>query len=244
MASIVKKRDRYYARIIYNDSNGKRREKTFSLMTKQETVAKQKLPEVQQREDLFKAGQITLKQVVNGDIERSMPLTEDFIEHQKLMGRSPGTIELYNTTFKITEQIVNLRNPELLKRDDFKVLVTTLKNIYENNHTINIHLRNIRAYLNWLLNEGKISKMPFQITSFKTAKRKPHYFSRKEMIKILLAARKDKELFARIVVHAGTGLRLNEFDKSFYHEGFVRTYDPCKNGLERDVPISDEVLKY
>ena len=75
-------------------------------------------------------------------------------------------------------------------------------------------------------------------------KKNPRYFTDREMEKVLEASKSEPELYTRTYVHWKTGLRLRELDKSYLENGFIRTYDPCKNETERVIPVDKETAYF
>ena len=244
MAGLRKLKGKFYARINYI-VDGKRKEKLIPLHTKQEAKARRLLPDIEQREKLFKSGVIGIEQITGNEIPKNQPLIDEFIEYKKLeQNISDKTIILYNYALDTFMEIFQGRNIRLLQKQDYKRFLEQMRIKYPNSNTINIRLRSIKSFLNWMVESGVIEKVPFKIKSISVQKKQPKYFSDKEMNIILDNCKNQPELYARIYVHLKTGLRLRELNNSYYENGYIRTFNPVKHGLERAIPINDTTEFY
>ena len=239
MAGLRKLRDKYYSRIWYK-KNGKRKEKLIPLHTESEKRARELNTEVEKQERAFKQDIITLDEIESKPLTDLDELVDEFFKYLEVSGKSEGTISLYNLALDTFSEIYEGVDIELLGKQDYTEFLSKMKDRYPNNTTCNIRLRSIRAFLNWCLEHDKIKKLPFKIKKLPVKKTKPRYFSDKEINLILAEASQDKELYARIYVHWKTGLRRGELHSSYFENGFIKTYNPIKNGKERSIPIDKE----
>lgn len=245
MAGLRKISDRYYARIIYYDDNQKQHEKTISLKTKDKKRARSLLKSVEKQETAFKNGIIALDDIKPKEPSDIEAMIDDFYHHLRVTERSPKTIELYRYALETFSEIYSDQDIELLGKKDYTNFLETMKKYYPNNTTCNIRLRSIRSFLNWSNDTGRISEVPFKIKQLPTNNgKKVKYFTDKEIDMILEETKQDSELFARIYTHLKTGLRRAEIHKSELVNGFIKTYDPVKNGKERSIPINEATAKY
>lgn len=240
MAALRKLKGKFYARISYFDPNGRRKEKLIPLNTRQRAKAERLLPLVEDRERLFKMGVINLDEVSVDRLPDLQPLVDDFISYLERNNRSPKTIHLYLLSLDSFSKFMADRNIEHLGRQDYPAFLGFMKEIYPNPQTLNIRLRSIRAFLNWLTETGRIKANPWRIRQMPVRRKRPVYFSDAEMDRILEAAKPNPELYARIYIHWKTGLRLRELKNSYLENGFIRTFNPCKHGIERDIPADRE----
>jgi len=243
MAGLRKLRGKYYARINYAE-NGKRKEKLIPLYTKQRPKAEKLLKEIESREMGFKMGFLgadKLNVSVNPNIQ---PLIDDFTENLKLHGRSKKTRDLYDLSLAAFSDIFKGKDINLITQQDYSNFMLEMKTKYTNINTLNIRLRNIRAFLNWLVETEHLEKLPFKIKQLQVSRKRPRYFTDAEMQKIFKKIKKHPELYARVYTHWKTGLRLRELKSSYYENGYIKTFNPVKNGIEREIPVDTETMKY
>ena len=243
MAGLKYTRGKYWARIWYKE-NGKQKEKLIDLKTSDKEKAKKLKQGIDKQEKLFKQGTINLEDIVvkePTDLER---MIEEHRKYLKISDKKETTISLYRQALETFSNIYKDQDIELLSEQDYTDFLSKMKDRYPCNTTCNIRLRSIRAFLNWLQETGRIQEVPFKIKTLPVKQSKPRYFSDQEMEKILDEASGNKELYARIIVHWKTGLRLSEIHKSYVEEKFLKTYDPIKKGQERAIPINDEIARY
>ncbi len=243
MATLRKARNLWYARISYK-KDGKPAEKLIPLHTKQRAKAERLLPEIKNQEKAYKAGVIELNEIGLRDIPKIQPLIDSYIDYLELNNRSQKTIVMYNFSLGIFANIFKGQDITLLSKADYKPFLQALKKCYTNLNSLNIVLRNTRAFLRWCIENNHLKKLPFKIKQFSIQKKKPKYFNDFEMEKILNQAKPDNELYCRIYVHWKTGLRLREFKNSYLENGFINTFNPCKNGQERTIPVDQKTAYF
>ncbi|MCF7741144.1 MAG: tyrosine-type recombinase/integrase [Candidatus Marinimicrobia bacterium] len=243
MAGLRKLKGKYYSRIWYKNDQGKRREKLIPLNTKSKRRARELNKEVEKQERAFKQGLMNLDEIEPRHLTDLDHIIDQFFNYLNVSGKSEATISLYRLALDTFSEIYQGVDIELLGKQDYTDFLSKMKDYYPNNTTCNIRLRSIRAFLNWCLETGKIKRIPFKIRQLPVKKTKPRYYSDQEMELILNEAKADKELYARIYTHWKTGLRRGELHNSYFENGFIKTYDPIKNGKERSIPISKETRK-
>jgi len=242
MATLRHLRGKYYARIRYK-KQGSRSEKLIPLNTSHEANARKLMKQINKQEVQFKKGIIGINQIEvrePTDLEEYM---EEFIEFKRINGISESTISLYRLAFDTLKEIYANTDLQSLTKSDYTDFIKQMRGYYPCKTTLNIRLRSIRSFFNWLADNDKIRQVPFDIRQLPTPKKKPRYFSDSEMRQILDAI-DDQQVYARVYLHWKTGLRLSELHNSYLENGFVKTYNPIKHGAERSVPIDDKTAEY
>ena len=240
MASLRQLKGKLYARISYFAPNGQRKEKLIPLTTKQRAKAEKLLPQINEKERLFKSGTIGIDEIEISEPPELQPLIDDFIQYLQRNNRNPKTINLYNLALDSFAEYMTRKNINYLNRQEYPDFLDKMKSLYPNVQTLNIRLRSIRAFINWLAETERIKANPWKIKQLPVQRKRPVYFTDAEMGWILEAAKPNPELYARVYIHWRTGLRLNEFTNSYLDKHFIRTFDPCKHGIERDIPADRE----
>ena len=161
MSSLRKSRGKWYIRLRLAG----RKEKVFPTFTGDERVAKARLREFQSNEWKVRAGimaESELEQVKMGEAEKR------FLVHCKHTGLRPKTIISYELALKdlrkvfpqsfpvktLTTKHINEMRKKLLKQErTFKD--GTKRKLSAS--TVNIRLRNIKAFLNWLVREKHLA---------------------------------------------------------------------------------------
>lgn len=254
MASLQQYRDKYYAVISYKQ-DGKYKTKLVPLHLKQKKRAESRLLEVQRQEKLFKEGRIKLSDISveeppeeikekNHNYKRSWTLVINRFLKYKRRHVSKKTVQVYEVALRRLKNIFAEKKYKDITRQDRDRFEEGLTEIYSNKTSYNIYLRSIRAFFNWLKDEGKIKELPFKFKQKATKPNRPKYFTQDQINMILDEARKQSdELYARIYFHFNTGCRLSEIHKAIYHNGFIKITDPIKHGAERSIPIDEETKR-
>ena len=240
MAGLRRSKDKYFARIRYFDENDRRLEKTIPLKTNKQEIAERMLEQINKQEEAFNAGIISLDEIQVQQPTELAKLFDDFFIYLEVKGNTARTISAYKYTYGILNCIYDDINFELLSQNDFTDLLRQLRKQYTNSYSINVHLRNFRAFLNWAVDTGRLKKLPFKIKTVSIGKKKPRYFSDNEMKQILCALNDDPEVYANVYVHWKTGMRIGELVNTYYEKGFIKTYKPLKHGIERSIPIDQD----
>jgi len=242
MAGLRQINNYYYARIWYYVDD-KKKEKSIPLKTKNKDRAKELLEGIEQQEKAFKEGIISLDDIGIREPTDLKKYIDQFYNYLQVNDKSPETIELYKLALSTFEEIYEGEDIEILSNQDYTDFLSKMKERYPNNNTCNIRLKSIRAFLNWLSDTGRIEAVPFKIKKLPVKKKRPRYFSDQEMELILEEAKDNKGFYARIFLHWKTGLRLRELSDSYLDNGFIKTYEPEKNGVERSIPVDQETQK-
>jgi|TARA_Y100000310_G_C20586226_1_gene765532 integrase/recombinase XerD len=156
---------------------------------------------------------------------------------------SKSTIDSYNLAlgdlmgaFKPSTSIHEL-TPE-----SHDVLIRYLKDRTYSVTTINIRLRSIRAFFNWLKKRRYVSNLPFDIRELKVEKRYKKFIKPEEM-EAIYAHIENPVAVSAIRVYEHTGIRKSELTNSTLEGGgrFLRVIG--KGNKERIVPLPPQVLE-
>ncbi|MCH8838315.1 MAG: site-specific integrase [Candidatus Marinimicrobia bacterium] len=106
--------------------------------------------------------------------------------------------------------------------------------------TVNIRLRGIRAFLNWLQANGKIDSLPGKVSLVKIDRQLPKFFTPQELDKIFSAIEEPK-LKAVYRLLSETGLRRMELFNCTLEGEYLHLHD-TKGRRDRLVHISPELI--
>ena len=244
MASLVKKRQKYYIRIRL--PGGK--EKTISTGTGNLREAERRLRLVEDREILFKARLISEAELEDLGLQDA---TRRFIKDCKLSGRRPTTIASYELAL---QNLVDANTPELpvssLNRKHVQKMVVMLqeqKKKKTKDHlqdtTINIRIRSVNAFLNWLHQEGYILDK-LKVPVIKVDEPLPKFLTPDELDSLYEKVNNPKML-STLKVYEGLGIRLSELHHS-HREGnyIIIPAKFSKSRRDRMIPISKDLIHH
>ena len=106
--------------------------------------------------------------------------------------------------------------------------------------SVNIRLRAIRAFLNWLVATGKVEHLPGKLALIKADEELPKFFSPAELNKIM-AQITDPKMKATIKLLAETGLRRSELAMCALKDGYLHLRH-TKGRRDRLVALPMELL--
>lgn len=144
--------------------------------------------------------------------------TEDFNLMAKVEGRSDKTLSLYDYVFhRFLEQISGERGIETIETRDIREYLAFLRDDGLKNTSVAIHYRVLKAFFNWLIEEGEIPESPMEgIKEPKTPKKFPKALDEEYVEQLLHTAKNWRRTLAgyrnytMIMTFLDTGLRLNE----------------------------------
>jgi site-specific recombinase XerD len=143
---------------------------------------------------------------------------EDFKLMAKVEGRSEKTLSLYEYVFS---RVLEQANEEVIVGNiapkDIREYLAFLMDDGLKNTSVAIHHRVLKAFFNWLVNEGSLPKSPMEnIKQPKTPKKFPKTLEEEHVNKLLHTAKNWRRTWAGyrnytiILTFLDTGLRLNE----------------------------------
>lgn len=143
---------------------------------------------------------------------------EDFKLMARVEGRSDKTLNLYDYVFgRFSKQIQEEVVVQEIEARDIRQYLALLMDEGLKNTSVAIHYRVLKAFFNWLVDEGKLSESPMQgIKEPKTPKKFPKVLDEEHVDKLLHTAKNWRRTWAGyrnftiIMTFLDTGLRLNE----------------------------------
>lgn len=256
MAFMRKIKDRYYVSLKLR--NG--RQKTISLKTSNERYAKQRLRKIQEMEVMVKAkimDEMELLETLqlNGvDSLTISALTKRYLRYCTNIIK-PSTKDMYRSAFNdlkvLFGEYFDVRD---FRPTDSDRLLDGLKrmnryikklNTYVpkyNATSINIRLRNIKAFLYWCVENQFIKNMPFRIRQLTVDENSPSFLT-DDQIKKLFDACRDKQplIHDAFMIFLNTGMRRGELQNSeLLENNFLKIYAE-KTYMRRIIPFPPEL---
>ena len=244
MASLVKKRQKYFIRIRL--PGGK--EKTISTGTGNLREAERRLRLIEDREILFKARLISEAELEDLGLQEA---TKRFIKDRKLSGRRPTTIDSYELAM---QNLVDANTPQVpvssLNRKHVQKMVVMLqkqkkKKTTDNlqDTTINIRIRSVNTFMNWLYKEGYILDR-IKASEIKVDEPLPKFLTPGELDD-LYAKVSNPKMLSTLKVYEGTGMRLSELHHSYRNGGFIIIpAEFSKSRRDRMIPIDEDLIHH
>ena len=150
-------------------------------------------------------------------------------------GITASTMKSYKYATGDFEKCFNhIRRFRELNSQHFPILVEYLKRHYSDT-TVNIRLRGIRAFLNYLVEKEFIKSLPFNVKQLKMDKHPPKFLTPGELDKIYEQV-EDPALLSIYKTLEVTGMRVGELRNSFRDGLFIRI-TKSKGRKERIIPI-------
>jgi len=245
MASLRQRGRNYEARVTWR-IDGRKKEKTILLDTTLESVAEIRKLEVNKNEALIKHGlDVSFPwQNENGKVDiihynlESAKL--DWKESLILNRMKSGTIEIYLTAIenlmRVCGKTCSVKDVQFQDIEKMKQ-----KSSHLSDTTINMRLRAIKTFFNWLCDNEKIIKPP-KIKQISIGVTLPRYYSEEEFGLIL--SKVDDELLRRMFrFYRDTGCREFEpFDSKLNSIGLVIPSGRTKNSYERTIELNEEQI--
>ncbi|MBI1742381.1 site-specific integrase [Candidatus Acetothermia bacterium] len=142
---------------------------------------------------------------------------EAFTLFARIEGRSPKTIQTYHVAFQDLTGFLGSSNVELLQltSGDFRRWIETRLNEDYSKVTINIRLRALRAFFNWLVQEGYLQQSPLeQVKQLRVPKQYPYVLAEIQVQALLKAIDRNtwtgKRNWAIVLTLLDTMLRRSE----------------------------------
>lgn len=107
--------------------------------------------------------------------------------------------------------------------------------------TVNINLRAIRAFFNWIVDNDLSERVPFKIKMVKTEKENPKFLLPDEL-QAIYKLMDDYELKSTFRVYERTGMRLAELNNSRREGNFI-IITKTKGKRERIVPLDSDIIE-
>ena len=249
MASLRKRGKQNYARVKWN-VDGRHKEKLINLNTSCPTEANIRVKIVTLSEVLIKGGKQVSFPWQNDEgkvtiIEYSLKQAqEEWLQSLKINRISEGTIEIYNSAIRNLIQFYGAKKSvSTLKHKHIENLKKKLAHLSVT--TINMRLRAIRTFFNWLKDNDMIKRVP-KVKQIKVQASQPQYFTEDEFELVLKTIECEHKAqyqeFYRF--YRATGFRLKEpFNGKLKGNQLYIEAGTTKNSYSRYVRLSDIELQ-
>jgi site-specific recombinase XerC len=244
MASLVKKRNKYYIRVRLKGG----KEKTIPTQTGNRREAERRLRLVQDNEILMKANLQAEADLENLELEEAV---NRFIKDRKSNGIRQSTIDSYELAL---DNLKDANTPSLqvsmLSKKHIQKMVEMLhsKKIRDTKETvkdstINIRIRSVNAFTNWLFQQGNILA-PIKFKQIKLDEQLPKFLTPDELDEFYKKV-DNPVLLSTFKVYEGTGIRLSELHNS-HQEGnyIIIPAEHSKSRRDRMIPIDADTLRH
>jgi integrase/recombinase XerD len=212
MAELLKQKNSPYWYIRYTDDIGKRRK--FSSKTKNKSMALKIKNDYEAQEMAIKHG-IVEKKKKKSDISLNNAIN-DFLDDKKISGLAIGTIKNYRLALvNLQDALGSLTSIYKIGPTDRPVIRRYFrKTLRLNPQGTNIRLRSIKVFMRWLVKNGFLDKVPFEIDrdtfiKIKDVDKKPRFLMPGEFEKVMDEFVNDNmKAYCRLAFRLG--LRLGE----------------------------------
>jgi len=248
MASIRKRRGKYYSYVRWYDEMGDRHGKDIPLKTDKKNIAVMRNNEVEKVEDLISQGDNwEFGWMAEGGKPKLIRLSvEDAIEKfyavKKLDNLKPRTFEAYeqglNAFMKAVGRAYAIENVGHSE-------ITIFKKWSKKRHspvTTNLCLQKMKSFLIFCYDMGYIKKQ-VKIDMLKINTKKPMYLTETNMLKLFSSNMMDLHYRKAFYFYAMTGCRLMEpFNGYVSGNWLIIDLDASKSGVEREVHLNKITL--
>lgn len=232
MATMRKIKGRYYIRIF-----SKGRVKSFATGTGDKTKAKKKLKEIKEREYEFKAG-MNDRILIDGPKDLAECIEIYLKSCSKRLALK--TVKCYSVALEHLQSAFRAYNIDEIRSTDQERLFKEFEKRNYNPTTININLRGVRAFFNWLVENELAGRQPFKIKMVRLENQNPK-FLRPAELEAIYKLIDDDDLKSTFRVYERTGMRLSELRNS-KREGNYINITKTKSKIERLVRLDMDVI--
>ncbi|HCN23906.1 MAG TPA: hypothetical protein DIS65_00870 [Candidatus Marinimicrobia bacterium] len=249
MASIKKRRGKYYSRITWYSESQKRREKQIPLNTDLKSEAVIRNHEVEKVEDLIKQGENwQFPWMGEGGKKKLIRLSiadalEKFYAVKMLDNLRPRTFEAYKQGLNPFMDVIGSDYPiESVGLSEINIFKEWSKRHNHSPSTTNLCLQKIKSFLKYCYDMQYI-KTEVKFDMIKVKDKPPMYLSEDKILKLF--GSESVELHYRKVFYfyTVTGCRLQEpFNGYINGNWLIVDTDISKTGEEREVELNDNTL--
>ena len=245
MAGLSKRGIMWVARVQWRDVNGQKKEKQISLRTKSKVTAMERMIAVNRVKADIKAGMVFSFPWMNDEGEtKVLQLTLADAVKTWLIKRKKSNIR-HNTQIMnelslsyFVDAVGASRPLKSISHSDIDSYVAFLEQRGNNDTTINIRLRTVKAMMNYYLKTEMINKMPL-IEQRKTAKKDPIYISDKDFLAMMQIEKLD-DFYKRVFLfYRETGMRLREPFIATLNGSWIDIPPETKSKVGRSIEVSD-----
>jgi integrase len=248
MASVRKMRDKYYSRVRWYDSLGKRSEKLIPLKTDKKSEAIIRNHEVERVEDLISQGENwEFGWMAEGGKPKLLHLSidqavEQFYAVKRLDNLKPRTFEAYaqglNAFMEAVGKNVSIENVDMSEINEFK----RWSKKRHSQVTTNLCLQKIKSFLIYCYDMGYIKKQ-IKIKMLDVKAKSPMYLTETNMLKLFSSDMIERHYRKAFYFYAITGCRLNEpFKGNINGNWLIIDSESSKTGVEREVQLNNITL--
>lgn len=260
MASLIKRRGKWYSRVLWYDNTGKRKEKQIPLRTKSKVEARSRLSQVERHQKeiielygkyenynfpwmnddgVLKIECFTFEKAVNEwiGLRKSQGMADTTIDRNKhsmnsIMDVLGRNIRLSDLTTKSIESYTNVMQKRTygMQKQEYKP------------QGVNINLRTLRTFLNWTVHRDYIVKVPY-FSLVKVDKSLPSYISDGDFENIMKLGWLDEHYKNAFQFFRGSGCRLSEpFIGELIGTILVIPAKYSKSRMEKEIEIDIQYL--
>ena len=260
MAILKKRGKKWYARVLWYDNTGIRKEKQVPLRTKSKVEARIRLSQVEKHRneiiELAKTGEKYIFPWMNDDgvlkidVFTFQNAVDEWIGLRKSQGIADSTINRNKCSMNTFIDILggNIRLSDVTTKS-IEVYADTMQKrthgIQEKRYKpngININLRTLRTFLNWSVRRNYIASLPY-FSTVKTAKSLPSYISDNDFEKIIKLDWLDDHHKKAFQFFRDTGCRLSEpFIGELSGTVLVIPAKYSKSRMEKEIEIDIQYL--
>ena len=244
MASIDKRRNKYYSRVSWRNDLGQQKAKLIPLKTDKKSVAVVRNNEVERVEDLIRQGENWefgwmaeggRPKLIRKSIEQAF---EEYLSVKKIEGIRHKTIDLYQLALS-----------SLMNRIGYTVSIELITDSHINewkdwsrkNHapnTTNIYLSKMRTFFKFCYKK-KYIKNELDIEMVKADRKPPMYLSETKLGQLFKTDMVDEHFRKAFLFYAMTGCRLKEpFEGVINGDWLIITPDVSKSHKTREVELN------
>jgi len=220
MSTLKKRRAKWYARVLWYDNTGKKKEKQIPLKTESKVVARTRESQVaKHREEIielyYKGESYSFPWMNDEGVTKVEHFSFEVAVSEWLRLRKPYGIS--DTTIKRNEYSMNTLMEILGKHIRLSEITTKSIETYTDvmrtkgysPHGININLRTLRTFLNWAVHRDYIRKVPY-FTMVKTERALPSYIADGDFAEIMKLDWLGHHYKLAFQFYRATGCRLSE----------------------------------
>ena len=248
--NLWKRNNQWYFRKAWRDANGNRKWYITKLDTVSLSIARKRLDEIMGRWNEVMNG-AEFEWSWQGEYHRTTvkekrldQVVEQYIKHKQSEKLAPSSI--YNIRYSLNNLIkhlgsgFNYTNLNSENIDDFKLAIGR----HRTPHGVNVDVRNIRAFCNWLFQTQRINRQ-LPIKQVKEPKKKPQYLTETDIVAIFSLETISDQMKRFFSFYLSTGLRRSApFYGHMEGNWLVISADAPCNKSKREIEVClDEALQ-
>ncbi|MGY8788397.1 MAG: tyrosine-type recombinase/integrase, partial [Fidelibacterota bacterium] len=249
MATLKKRGAMWYARVQWRDENGQKKDKQISLRTKLKVHARERLTSVSKVQTDIKEGLSFSFPWMNDEgqtkvsVFRIKDAVNEWMEHRKKNKIAMSTLEINQLALNYLIDCTGSKRPlDTISNSDIASYIDYLDAKGNSDTTINIHVRTIKAMLNFYHKLGKLNSTPI-IQQRKIPKTEPIYITDDEFQSLMKLDELD-DFYKRVfLLYRETGMRLREPFMSSLIGDWIDIPPESKTKSVRSIELSDPLKK-